>query len=63
MELVQRGPLERETRYLQFTFQRPGDLNYIPHFLPNAVHQRFYPDGTPLLLPENKILQFQLSLS
>ena len=34
---MQRGPRERESRYLQFTFQRPGDLIYIPHLLANAV--------------------------
>ena len=37
MELMQRGPRERETCYLQFTLQRPGDLIYIPHLLANAV--------------------------
>ena len=26
IDLMQRGPRERESRYLQFTFQRPGDL-------------------------------------
>ena len=31
------GPRERETRYLQFTLQRPGDLIYIPHLLAHAV--------------------------
>ena len=34
---MQRGPRERETRYLQFTIQRPGDLIYIPHLLAHAV--------------------------
>ena len=34
---MQRGPRERESRYLQFTFQRPGDLIYIPHLLAHAV--------------------------
>ena len=34
---MQRGPRERESRYLQFTLQRPGDLNYIPHLLAQAV--------------------------
>ena len=28
---------ERESRYLQFTLQRPGDLIYIPHLLAHAV--------------------------
>ena len=37
IELMQRGPRERESRYLQFTFQRPGDLIYIPHLLAHAV--------------------------
>ena len=37
MELMQWGPRERESRYLQFTFQRPGDLIYIPHLLAHAV--------------------------
>ena len=36
IELRQRGPPERETRYLQYTVQRPGDLIYIPH-LAHAV--------------------------
>ena len=34
---MQRGPREREARYLQFTIQRPGDLIYIPHLLAHAV--------------------------
>ena len=34
---MQRGPRERESRYLQFTFQSPGDLIYIPHLLAHAV--------------------------
>ena len=37
LELMQRGPRERESRYLQFTLQRPGDLIYIPHLLAHAV--------------------------
>ena len=37
IELMQRGPREQESRYLQFTFQRPGDLIYIPHLLAHAV--------------------------
>ena len=35
--LMQRGPRERESRYLQFSIQRPGDLIYIPHLLAHAV--------------------------
>ena len=34
---MQRGPREREARYLQFTLQRTGDLIYIPHLLVHAV--------------------------
>ena len=34
---MQRGHRERESRYLQFTLQRPGDLIYIPHLLAHAV--------------------------
>ena len=30
-------PRERESRYLQFTLQRPGDLIYIPHLRAHAV--------------------------
>ena len=41
IELMQRGPRERESRYLQFTFQRPGDLIYIPHLLAQAVLTKF----------------------
>ena len=37
IELMQRGPRERESRYLQFTLQRLGDLIYIPHLLAHAV--------------------------
>ena len=39
IELMQRGLRERESRYLQFTLQRPGDLIfiYIPHLLLHAV--------------------------
>ena len=37
IELMQRGPRERESRYLQLTLQRPGDLIYIPHLLADAV--------------------------
>ena len=34
---MQRGPRERETRYLQFILQNPGDLIYNPHLLDHAV--------------------------
>ena len=34
---MQRGPREREARFLQFTIQRPGGLIYIPHLLADAV--------------------------
>ena len=34
---MQRGPSEREARYLQFTLQRHVDLIYIPHLLAHAV--------------------------
>ena len=37
IQLLQRGPREREARYLHFTIQRPGDLIYIPHLLAHAV--------------------------
>ena len=37
VELMQRGPRERESRFLQFTLQRPGDLISIPHLLAHAV--------------------------
>ena len=37
IEIMQRGPRERESRYLQFTLQRPGDFVYIPHLLAHAV--------------------------
>ena len=37
IELLQRGPRERESRYLRFTLQRPEDLIYIPHLLAHAV--------------------------
>ena len=37
IELMHRGPRERESRYLQFTLQRPSDLIYIPHLLAHAV--------------------------
>ena len=37
IELMQRGTRERESRYLQFTLQRPGDLIYSPHLLAHSV--------------------------
>ena len=37
IELMQRGPRECESRYLQFTLQRPDDLIYVPHLLAHAV--------------------------
>ena len=37
IELMQRGPRERDARWLQFTLQHPGDLIYIPHLLAHAV--------------------------
>ena len=37
IELMQRGPRERESRYSQFTLQRPGDLINIAHLLAHAV--------------------------
>ena len=49
IELMQRGPRERESRYLQFTFQRPGDLIYIPHHL--LAHAVLTLDtGSPMIL-------------
>ena len=37
IELLQRDAREPETRYLQFSVQRPGDLIYIPQLLAHAV--------------------------
>ena len=34
---MQGGPREHESRYLQVTFKRPGDLIYITHLLAHAV--------------------------
>ena len=34
---MQPGPRERETRFLEFTLQRPGDWIYISHLLAHAV--------------------------
>ena len=45
---MQRGPRERESRYLQFTLQRPGDLIYIPHLLAHAV--LILDTGSPTIL-------------
>ena len=36
-ELMQRRPREGESRYLQFTLQRLGDLIYIPNLLAHAL--------------------------
>ena len=46
---MQRGPRERESRYLQFNLQRPGDLIYIPHLLAHAVLT--LDTGSPPILP------------
>ena len=37
IEKLQLGPRQRESCYLQFILQRPGDLIYIPHVLADAV--------------------------
>ena len=37
IQLMQRGPREREARYLHFTIQRPGDLIYFTHIQAHAV--------------------------
>ena len=37
IELMKRGPREREARYLQFTLQSLRDLIHIPHPLAHAV--------------------------
>ena len=37
IDLMQRGPREREARFLKFTLQSPGDLIYIPQLLAHAV--------------------------
>ena len=34
---MQRGPLERETRFIQIIIQCPGSWIYIPHPLVHAV--------------------------
>ena len=48
IELMQRSPRERKSRYLQFTLQRPGDLVYIPHLLAHAVFT--LDTGSPTIL-------------
>ena len=51
IELLQRGLRERETRYLQFTVQCPGDFIYIPHLLAHAVLTVLTLDtGSPTIL-------------
>ena len=45
---MQRGPREREWRYLQFTLQRPGDLIYTPPLLSHAVLS--FDTGSPTIL-------------
>ena len=50
IQLIQSCPRERGSLYLQFSFQRPGDLFYLPHLLAHAVlsldtiRQQFYQD-------------------
>ena len=48
IELMQGGPRERESRYLQVTFKRPGDLIYISHLLAHAVST--LDTGSPTIL-------------
>ena len=45
---MQRGPREREARYLQFNSQRPGNLIYIPHLLAHAFLT--VDTGSPMIL-------------
>ena len=45
---MQRGPRERESRYLQFTLQFPGDLIYNPHLLAHVVLTLDF--GSPTIL-------------
>ena len=45
---MQRGPCEREERFLQFTLQRPGNLIYIPHLLAHNVSK--FDTGSPKIL-------------
>ena len=47
---MQRGTRERETRFLQFTLQRPGDLIFFPHPLARAVFT--LNAGSPAILSE-----------
>ena len=47
---MQRGPREREARYLEFTLQRPGNLFSIPHLLAHAVLAM--DTGSPTILSE-----------
>ena len=37
IDLIQRGPRDKEASYLRFTVHRPGDLIYIPSLQPHAV--------------------------
>ena len=48
IELTQRCPHERDTRFLQFTLQRPGDLIYISHLLAHAV--LIFDTDSPMIL-------------
>ena len=48
IELMQRGPCERELRYLQFTLQRPGDMVFTPYLLLHAV--LILDTGSPTIL-------------
>ena len=48
IELMQRGPREREARYLRFTLQRHGDLIYIRHLFAHAVST--LDTGSPTIL-------------
>ena len=48
IQLMQRGPREREGRYLRFTIQRQGELIYVPHLLAHAVFT--LDTGSPTIL-------------
>ena len=48
IELMQRGPRERETRCLQFTLQRSGALICIPHLAHGVLT---LDTGSPSILP------------
>ena len=37
IELMQRGPRQREALWLRFTIQRPGNSIYIPHLPAHAI--------------------------